>query len=137
MTFSRKFLFLLGLALFSSASQAHHNFAAEFDEKRPVTLTGTVTKFEFINPHSWIHMDIKTPSGKVESWMVEGGSPNSLLRLGFTKNSLPFGSQITVQGFRALDGSNKAAGGSITFSDGKQLFLGLPALEEKRQAGEK
>jgi hypothetical protein len=103
---------------------AHHSFAAEFDAKKPVKLTGTVTKMEWINPHSWIHIDVKTPDGKVEQWMVEGGAPNALLRRGWTKKSLPPGTEIVVEGFQAKDGALRANGRDITFADGKKLCVG-------------
>src|SRR3954470_8693026 len=103
---------------------AHHSFAAEFDAKKPVKLRGTVTKMEWINPHSWIHIDVKTPDGKVEEWMVEGGAPNALLRRGWNKNSLPPGTEIVVDGFQAKDGALRANGRDITFADGKKLFVG-------------
>ena len=114
----------LGLFLQAAPTWAHHAFAAEFDAKRPLKLRGTVTKMEWINPHAWIHIDVTGPDGKVTSWMVEGGSPNILLRRGFTKNSLEKGQKITVDGFQAKDGSNRANGSNITYPDGKKLFLG-------------
>lgn len=103
---------------------AHHSFAAEFDAKQPVKLRGTVTKMEWINPHSWIHLDVKKDDGTVEHWMVEGGAPNALLRRGWNKNSLPAGTEIMVEGFRAKDGAFRANGRDITFPDGKKLFVG-------------
>jgi hypothetical protein len=103
---------------------AHHAFSAEFDAKRPVKLRGTVTKMEWINPHSWIHIDVKDDKGKVVAWMVEGGAPNALLRRGFTKDSLPVGTEILVEGYQAKDGSTRANGRDITLPDGKKLFVG-------------
>lgn len=106
------------------AAWAHHAFYAEFDETKPITLKGTVTKWELVNPHSWIHLDVKGPDGKVVSWMIEGGSPNALLRLGFTKDSLPAGTAIVVEGYQAKGGAIRAVGKDLTFADGKRLFLG-------------
>lgn len=103
---------------------AHHAFAAEFDINRPLKLHGIVTEMEWVNPHSWIHIDVKGPDGKIVHWMIEGGSPNSLLRLGFNKSALPAGSEVVVEGFQARDGSNRAVGQSVGFADGRKLFLG-------------
>ena len=103
---------------------AHHAFAAEFDAKKPLQLKGTVTKMEWINPHAWIHIDVKKPDGTVESWMIEGGTPNTLLRRGFTKNSLLPGTEIAVDGYQAKDGSHRANGRDLTLPDGKKLFMG-------------
>jgi hypothetical protein len=103
---------------------AHHSFAAEFDAKKPVELRGTVSKIEWINPHSWIHIDVKADDGTVQKWMIEGGAPNALLRRGWNRNSLPAGTEIMVQGFQAKDGSFRANGRDITFPDGKKLFVG-------------
>ena len=115
---------------------AHHSFAAEFDAKKPVKLRGTVTKMEWINPHSWVHIDVKTPDGKVEQWMVEGGAPNALLRRGWNKNSLLPGTEILVEGFQAKDGALRANGRDITFPDGKKLFVGssgIGAPDERKE----
>jgi|SRR5215471_2682433 len=113
-----------GLFLAVAPLGAHHAFAAEFDEKRPLKLQGTVVKWDLINPHSWIHLNVKGSDGTVTEWMVEGGSPNALLRMGFTKNSLTPGTEIIVDGYQAKDGSNRAVGKDLTFTDGKRLFLG-------------
>ena len=125
---SKLFSVVAGAALLVTAAAvpviAHHSFAAEFDAKRPVKLRGTVTKMEWINPHSWIHIDVKTADGKTEKWMVEGGAPNALLRRGWNKNSLLPGTEILVEGFQAKDGANRANGRDITFPDGKKLFVG-------------
>jgi hypothetical protein len=103
---------------------AHHAFAAEFDEKRTVKLHGKVNKVELINPNTWIYIDVKGPDGAVVNWAIEGGSPNALFRLGFTKESLPIGTEVVLNGYQAKDGSNRAVGKEITYTDGKRLFLG-------------
>ena len=91
---------------------AHHAFSAEFDVTKPLTLKGTLTKWEMINPHSWFHLDVKSPDGKVTEWMVEGGSPNTLIRLGVTKYTVKVGTELTIEGYQAKEGSNKAVGRS-------------------------
>jgi hypothetical protein len=103
---------------------AHHAFAAEFDAKKPVHLEGLVTKVELINPHSWIHVDVKESDGKTTSWMVEAGSPNVLLRRGFTKATIATGTPVVVEGFQSKDGSMRANGRDITLPNGQKLFLG-------------
>jgi hypothetical protein len=113
-----------GVLLTAAPIWAHHAFAAEFDEKRPVKLQGRVTKWELVNPHSWIHLDVKNADGTTTPWMVEGGSPNSLFRNGFDKNSLPEGTEIVVEGYQAKDGANRAVGANLKFSDGRRLFMG-------------
>lgn len=103
---------------------AHHAFAAEFDAKKEVHLVGTVTRVEWINPHAWIHINVKSPDGKVNEWSVEAGTPNTLFRRGATRDSLKVGTEITVDGYQAKDGSNTANGRDVTLPDGKKLFLG-------------
>ena len=113
------------IALATVSARAHHAFGGEFDANRPVLLKGSVVKVEWVNPHAWIHIAVKQPDGKTEVWMVEGGSPNSLLRAGVTKNSLPVGTEIVVDGYQARDHTLKRANGrNITYPDGRKLFLG-------------
>jgi hypothetical protein len=124
----------------SAAVSAHHSFAAEFDANQPIQLRGTVVRVEWINPHTWIHMDVKKTDGSVERWMIEGGTPNTLLRRGITKNSLPQGTEIMVDGYKAKNGSNRANGRDVTFPDGRKLFLGSSgtgAPRDGRDASEK
>ncbi|MBM3818071.1 MAG: hypothetical protein FJW14_03490 [Acidimicrobiia bacterium] len=103
---------------------AHHAFAAEFDGSKPVTLKGTVTRMEWINPHAWLHIEVKGPDGKVVAWMIEGGAPNALLRRGWNRDSLKAGTAVVVEGYRARDGSNRANGREVTTGDGRKLFIG-------------
>ena len=118
-------LFTVSLALsYAPSAAAHHAFAAEFDASMPFKIRGTVVKMEWINPHTWLHLDVKRADGKVERWMIEGGPPNALYRRGFSKASLPVGSELVVEGFRAKDGSLKGNGRELTFSDGRRLFVG-------------
>jgi hypothetical protein len=102
---------------------AHHSFSAEFDASKPVSLRGVVTKVELINPHSWITIDVKDAVGQTTSWMVEGGSPNVLLKSGVTKTTIPLGSALVIDGYQARDGSNRAVGRNIAFADGRPLFF--------------
>jgi Family of unknown function (DUF6152) len=103
---------------------AHHAFSAEFDISKPLKLQGTLTKWEMINPHSWFHVDVKMPDGTVVPWLIEGGSPNQLIRLGVTKNTLSAGMELLIEGYLARDGTNKGVGRNFTLADGKRLFLG-------------
>jgi hypothetical protein len=103
---------------------AHHAFSAEFDASAPVTLRGPITRIEWINPHAWIHMEVKSASGEAESWMVEGGTPNTLQRNGITRDSVKVGTVIVVEGYKAKDGRLRANGRDITFPDGRTLFMG-------------
>jgi len=121
---------LIALAIGMTAAvipvQAHHAFSAEFDGERPVTLVGTISKMEWVNPHSWITIDVKQPDGKVESWRIEAGSPNVMLRRGFNKTMLVAGTEVHVKGFQAKDGTHKANGGEMTLPDGQTLLLTSP-----------
>ena len=113
-----------GLILAVAPAWAHHAFQAEFDDKKPVHLKGTVTEMEWINPHAWIHIDVPNGDGTTTNWMVECGSPNIMLRRGFTKRSLEKGTELEVQGYQAKNGTFRANGSAVTFKDGKKLFVG-------------
>ena len=115
---------IVAVAFASSTLRAHHSFAAEFDANQPVTLKGTVTKMDWVNPHTWIHLDVKNPDGTVTKWMIEGGTPNTLVRRGFTKTSLQAGTEITIEGYRAKNGANRANGADMILPDGRRLFMG-------------
>ncbi len=105
---------------------AHHSFAAEFDANQPVTLRGTITKLEWINPHSWLHVDVKNEDGTTTPWMIEGATPNTLLRRGFTRETVKAGTEITIVGYRAKNGANRANGRDLVLPDGSRLFMGSP-----------
>jgi hypothetical protein len=117
---------IAGAAILVAAAplRAHHAFSAEFDISKPLKLQGTLRKWEMINPHSWFHVDVKMPDGTVVPWLIEGGSPNQLIRLGVTKNTLAMGTEFIIEGYQARDGTNKAVGRNFQFADGRTLFLG-------------
>ena len=114
----------VGLLLSAAPVRAHHAFAATFDNTKPIVLQGVVTKVQLINPHSWFWLDVKQPDGTIINWGFEGGSPNSLIRHGVTKETLPIGTEIVVNGYQAKSGENKGVGVNMTFPDGRKLFFG-------------
>lgn len=121
----RPALLLFALALAAPIGlRAHHSFAAEFDEKQPITLNGVLTRMEWVNPHGWIYIDVKEPDGTVHNWAIESGAPNTLLRRGLRKTDFPPGLEVTVQGYRAKNGSRTANGRTLTMKDGRNFFMG-------------
>lgn len=111
---------------------AHHSFAAEFDINRPIALDGVVTRMEFSNPHSWLHLEITTDDGEKQEWQVEGGAPNALIRRGWNRNSIVAGTRVHVEGFQARDRSFRASGREITLPDGSSLFMGSTGIGAPR-----
>ena len=132
--------FVTGSLAAAGPVMAHHAFSAEFDANRPVKLTGPITKVELVNPHAWIHVDVKKPDGTVETWMVEGGTPNTLQRRGLTRDTIPVGTVIVVEGFQSKDGTLRANGRNLTLPDGRIMFMGSTgtgAPEDGRDPTEK
>lgn len=112
------------LVLGQTSAFGHHSFAAEFDADQPVTLHGTITQMEWINPHTWMHVDVVNEDGSVTPWMIEGGTPNTLMRRGFTMETVKPGTEITIEGYRARNGANRANGRDLILADGQRLFMG-------------
>jgi len=136
----RRSLVGLGVALLLAAApvRAHHAFSSEFDINKPFKFRGTLTQWEMINPHSWFHFDVKGEDGTVTPWMIEGGSPNQLIKQGVTKHTLAVGTEMMIEGYQAKDGTNKGVGRNLVLADGRRLFIGGAAnATEEKKPGEK
>lgn len=127
---ARIFALLLAACFGGAGASAHHSFAAEFDINKPVEFRGKVIKVELINPHSWIHLEVAGKDGSKEIWMIEGGSPNQLFRKGFTKNSIPVGTELQVVGYQARDGAKRAVGRTLKLANGESLFFETTPIPE-------
>ena len=119
---------LAAMAGWTSSASAHHAFAAEFDANKPVNFKGTITRMEWVNPHTWMHISVRNANGTMENWAIEAGTPNVLFRRGFTRDTLKVGTEVVVDGYRAKDGSRRANGRDVTFADGRKLFLGSSGI---------
>jgi len=120
------YLFFIASLTMVTAASAHHAFSLEFDADQPITLRGTISRVEWINPHAWIHVDVVDENGEVATWRIEAGSPNTLVRRGMTRESIPIGTEVVVFGYRHRNGSNAANGRDVTLPDGTKLFLSSP-----------
>jgi Family of unknown function (DUF6152) len=127
----------VGLLLAAAPVMAHHAFSSEFDINKPFKLRGILTKWEMINPHSWFHFDVKDESGTVVGWMIEGGSPNQLIKQGVTKHTLAVGTEMMIEGYQAKDGTNKGVGRNLVLADGRRLFLGGETNSPDKKPGGK
>ena len=134
---ARSALVAVGVFLAALPVFAHHSFSAEYDSNRPITLQGVLTRMEWINPHGWIHIDVKSPDGKVVSWAVETGSPNALLRRGLRKTDFPAGAELIIQGYLAKDGTHTANSRSVTTAEGKNFFTGSSQGDSPKDGADK